>query len=132
MFTPLNREEIGKIVHLQFANLQQQLADMGIQLSASDEALDWLAQLGYDPQYGARPLKRVIQKHILNELSKEILAGKIVKDAQVKLDMFDNKFVFLNQYPAVTAVVSYRLSVYRLSVYRLTAYRESGQPTAGS
>jgi len=97
MFTPLNREEIGKIVHLQFANLQQQLADMGIQLTASDEALDWLAQLGYDPQYGARPLKRVIQKHILNELSKEILAGKIDKDAKVKLDMFDNTFVFLNE-----------------------------------
>ena len=97
MFTPLNREEIGKIVHMQFANLQRQLADMGIQLSASEEALDWLAQLGYDPQYGARPLKRVIQKHILNELSKEILAGKIDKDAQVQLDMFDHKFVFLNK-----------------------------------
>ena len=97
MFTPLNREELAKIVHLQFANLQQQLADMGIQLSASDEALDWLAQLGYDPQYGARPLKRVIQKHILNALSKEILAGKIDKDAKVRLDMFDNKFVFLNE-----------------------------------
>ncbi len=96
MFTPLNRQEIGKIVHLQFANLQHQLADIGIRLTASDEALDWLAQLGYDPQYGARPLKRVIQKHILNELSKEILAGKIDKDAKVKLDMFDNKFVFLN------------------------------------
>ncbi|MGV3761069.1 ATP-dependent chaperone ClpB [Parapedobacter sp.] len=97
MFTPLNRDEIGKIVHLQFAHLQQQLAEMGILLTASDEALDWLAQLGYDPQYGARPLKRVIQKHILNELSKEILAGKIDKNAQVKLDMFDNKFVFLNE-----------------------------------
>src|SRR5690606_36233735 len=72
MFTPLNRQEIGRIVQLQFANLRQQLADMGINLTASDEALDWLAQLGYDPQYGARPLKRVIQKHILNELSKEI------------------------------------------------------------
>lgn len=97
MFTPLSREEIGKIVHLQFAHVQRQLAEMGIQLTASEEALDWLAQLGYDPQYGARPLKRVIQKHILNELSKEILAGKIDKDAHVKLDMFDNKFVFLNQ-----------------------------------
>ncbi|GGG87434.1 chaperone protein ClpB [Parapedobacter pyrenivorans] len=97
MFTPLSRGEIGKIVHLQFAHVQHQLTEMGIQLAASDEALDWLAQLGYDPQYGARPLKRVIQKHILNELSKEILAGKIDKDAHVKLDMFDNKFVFLNQ-----------------------------------
>ncbi|WP_262246379.1 ATP-dependent chaperone ClpB [Parapedobacter soli] len=97
MFTPLSRDEIGEIVHMQFSNLQKQLAEMGIQLSASEEALDWLAQLGYDPQYGARPLKRVIQKHILNELSKEILAGKIDKEAKVRLDMFDNKFVFLNE-----------------------------------
>ncbi|PPK99770.1 ATP-dependent chaperone ClpB [Parapedobacter indicus] len=97
MFAPLSREELGKIVHMQFANVQKQLAEMGIHLTASDEALDWLAQLGYDPQYGARPLKRVIQKHILNELSKEILAGKVDKESHIKLDMFDNKFVFLNQ-----------------------------------
>jgi len=97
MFAPLSREELGKIVQIQFSKVQQQLAEIGIQLTASEEALDWLAQLGYDPQYGARPLKRVIQKHILNELSKEILAGKIDKDAKIKLDMFDNKFVFLNE-----------------------------------
>jgi ATP-dependent Clp protease ATP-binding subunit ClpB len=69
---------------------------MGITLEASDEALDWLAQLGYDPQYGARPLKRVIQKKILNELSKQILGGKVDKDSRIRLDMFDNTFVFLN------------------------------------
>lgn len=95
MFTPLNREEIGEIVRLQFHGVQKQLAEMGIQLEVSDEALDWLAQLGYDPQFGARPLKRVIQKRILNELSKEILAGKINKDSNIKLDMFDHKFVFM-------------------------------------
>ncbi|MDX3913309.1 MULTISPECIES: ATP-dependent chaperone ClpB [Olivibacter] len=97
MFTPLNRDEIGEIVRLQFNGVQKQLAEMGIQLEASDEALDWLAQLGYDPQFGARPLKRVIQKRILNELSKEILAGKIDKDSKIKLDMFDHKFVFLQE-----------------------------------
>jgi len=97
MFTPLSRGQISEIVHMQFANVQRQLAEMGIQLTASEEALDWLAQLGYDPQYGARPLKRVIQKHILNELSKEILAGRINKESTIKLDMFDNKFVFLNE-----------------------------------
>ncbi|MDM8175008.1 ATP-dependent chaperone ClpB [Olivibacter sp. 47] len=97
MFTPLNRDEIGEIVRLQFNGVQRQLAEMGIQLEASDEALDWLAQLGYDPQFGARPLKRVIQKRILNELSKEILAGKIDKDSKIKLDMFDHKFVFLQE-----------------------------------
>jgi len=97
MFTPLSRDEIGDIVKLQFKHVQQTLAEMGVTLEASEEALDWLAQLGYDPQFGARPLKRVIQKKILNELSKQILAGKIDKDAKIKLDMFDNQFVFLNE-----------------------------------
>ncbi|WP_342647462.1 ATP-dependent chaperone ClpB [Mucilaginibacter sp. CSA2-8R] len=97
MFTPLGRDEIGEIVKLQFKGLQQTLAEMGIQMEATDEALDWLAQLGYDPQYGARPLKRVIQKKILNELSKQILAGKVDKDSKIKLDTFDNQFVFLNE-----------------------------------
>lgn len=97
MFTPLSRDEIGEIVRLQFEKLQQQLAEMDITLTASPEALDWLAQLGYDPQFGARPLKRVMQKRVLNELSKEILAGKITKDSAIKLDMFDQKFVFLNE-----------------------------------
>jgi ATP-dependent Clp protease ATP-binding subunit ClpB len=96
MFTPLSRDEIGDIVKLQFKHVQQTLAEMGVSIEASEEALDWLAQLGYDPQFGARPLKRVIQKKILNELSKQILAGKIDKDARIKLDMFDNQFVFLN------------------------------------
>ncbi|MGV8878861.1 MAG: ATP-dependent chaperone ClpB [Sphingobacteriaceae bacterium] len=97
MFTPLNRDEITDIVKLQFKHLQKTLNEMGISMSASDEALDWLAQLGYDPQYGARPLKRVIQKRILNELSKQILAGKVDKDSKIKLDVFDNQFVFINQ-----------------------------------
>lgn len=97
MFTPLTRDEIGEIVRLQFKGLQKQLSEMGITIDASNEALDWLAQLGYDPQYGARPLKRVIQKRVLNELSKDLLAGKIVKDSNITLDVFNNKFVFLNK-----------------------------------
>jgi ATP-dependent Clp protease ATP-binding subunit ClpB len=96
MFTPLNRDEIHDIVKLQFKQVQQTLAEMGVTIEASDEALDWLAQLGYDPQFGARPLKRVIQKKILNELSKQILAGTVDKDSIIKIDMFDNQFVFLN------------------------------------
>ncbi|MEO6150614.1 MAG: AAA family ATPase, partial [Mucilaginibacter sp.] len=96
MFTPLSRNEIGAIVKLQFRQVQDTLAEMGITIEASDEALDWLAQLGYDPQFGARPLKRVIQKKILNELSKQILAGKVDRDSKIKLDMFDNQFVFMN------------------------------------
>ena len=96
MFTPLTRNEIGEIVKLQFKQVQSTLAEMGVTLEASDEALDWLAQLGYDPQFGARPLKRVIQKRILNELSKQILSGKVDRDSKIKLDVFDNNFVFLN------------------------------------
>ena len=95
MFTPLNRSEVRNIAALQFAHVQQTLAEMGVEIEASVEALDWLAELGYDPQFGARPLKRVIQKRILNELSKEILAGNISKDSKIKLDMFDNHFVFI-------------------------------------
>jgi ATP-dependent Clp protease ATP-binding subunit ClpB len=97
MFTPLSRNEIGNIVRMQFRNVTKQLAEQNIFLSATDEALDWLAQLGYDPIYGARPLKRVIQKRILNELSKEILAGKVSSDSVIELDVFDGKFVFLNK-----------------------------------
>ncbi|MGJ1320859.1 ATP-dependent chaperone ClpB [Sphingobacterium spiritivorum] len=97
MFTPLSRTEIGDIVRLQFSKVQHQLAEQNIFISATDEALDWLAQLGYDPVYGARPLKRVIQKRILNELSKEILSGKISRDSIIQLDTFDGQFVFLNK-----------------------------------
>ena len=97
MFTPLNRTEIRDIARLQFNQVKQTLADMGIEIDASVDALDWLAQLGYDPQFGARPLKRVIQKRILNELSKEILAGKVDKESRILLDVFDHKFVFLNK-----------------------------------
>ncbi|WP_367865961.1 ATP-dependent chaperone ClpB [Pedobacter sp. WC2423] len=96
MFTPLNRSEVRNIAELQFRHVQDTLAEMGVEIEATPEALDWLAELGYDPQFGARPLKRVIQKRVLNELSKEILAGKIDKDSKIKLDMFDHKFVFLN------------------------------------
>ena len=96
MFTPLNREELKDIVKLQFKQVQDTLDEMGIKMVASDEALDWLAQFGYDPQFGARPLKRVIQKRILNELSKDILAGKVDKESSIKLDLKNNQFVFTN------------------------------------
>jgi ATP-dependent Clp protease ATP-binding subunit ClpB len=96
MFTPLNRNEIRDIVQLQFAGVQHSLLEMGVTITATEEALDWLAELGYDPQFGARPLKRVIQKRILNELSKQILAGKVDRDSKIKLDVFDHQFVFMN------------------------------------
>ncbi len=96
MFTPLNRKELRDIVKLQFKGVQDTLEDMGIHLEATEDAYDWLAQLGYDPQFGARPLKRVIQKRILNELSKDILSDKIEKDSKIKLDVIDNHFFFSN------------------------------------
>jgi ATP-dependent Clp protease ATP-binding subunit ClpB len=97
MFEPLSRDEVTEIVKLQFKKIQDQLAAQGLKISASDEALDWLAQLGYDPHFGARPVKRVMQKQVLNELSKQLLAGKVSKENEIVLDMFDNKFVFLNK-----------------------------------
>jgi ATP-dependent Clp protease ATP-binding subunit ClpB len=97
MFTPLSREDVRNIVDLQMSILLKQLGEQGIQIELSGEALDWLAQLGYDPTYGARPLKRVIQKRILNELSKAILSNSINRDSKVKIELDDkNQFVFLN------------------------------------
>lgn len=97
MFAPLTRENIRGIVDIQFVGLQKMLEEQDIHITATDEALDWLGQLGYDPQFGARPLKRVMQKKVLNELSKQILAGTITSDSHIVLDMFDNQFVFRNE-----------------------------------
>ena len=72
------------------------MADQNIVISATEEAIDWLAQLGYDPHFGARPAKRVMQKQVLNELSKQLLVGKIDKSKEIVLDVFDNTFVFRN------------------------------------
>lgn len=97
MFEPLSRENVTEIVRIQFNNIRKQLEEQNIHLSASEEAIDWLAQLGYDPQFGARPIKRVMQKQVLNELSKQILSGKINKEHEIVLDVFDNQFVFMNK-----------------------------------
>ena len=96
MFTPLTREDVHRIVELQFNGVAKMLKENDIELTASNEAIDWLAQLGFDPQFGARPVKRVLQKRVLNELSKQILAGKVEKDAKIVLDVFNNEFVFRN------------------------------------
>ena len=96
MFTPLTREDVRKIADLQFQGIIALCAQNGITLSATEEAMDWIAELGYDPQFGARPLKRVIQKKVLNELSKQILSGAVNKEDHVVLDLFDKNFVFRN------------------------------------
>jgi ATP-dependent Clp protease ATP-binding subunit ClpB len=97
MFTPLSNTDITKIVGLQLKNVIKMLAKQNITLDATSEAIDYLAQKGYDPQFGARPVKRVIQREVLNQLSKEILAGKIATDSIILLDSFDGQLVFRNQ-----------------------------------
>ncbi|MFN8115108.1 MAG: ATP-dependent chaperone ClpB [Bacteroidia bacterium] len=97
MFEPLNREDVNDIVKIQFKQIADRLAEQHITISATDEAIDWLAQLGYDPHYGARPVKRVMQKQILNELSKQLLADTVNKDKEIVVDVIDNKFIFLNK-----------------------------------
>jgi len=96
MFQPLKRKEIRRIVDIQFRQIQQRLAESGIQLEATDEVLDYLGEQGFDPQFGARPLKRVLQRVILNELSKDILAGKVSKDAVVEAELEDGQVRFVN------------------------------------
>jgi ATP-dependent Clp protease ATP-binding subunit ClpB len=96
MFKPLTRENIRGIVDIQFAGLQKMLKAQGIEITASSEALDWLSEIGYDPQFGARPLKRAMQREVLNELSKDILSGKIAADSVIKLDVKGKKFIFNN------------------------------------
>ncbi len=96
MFSPLTKKEIREIVLLQFGLLSELLAKSNIQISATNYAIDYLAELGFDPQYGARPLKRVMQRRILNELSKMILSGKVLPEHEIVVDMFDDTFVFRN------------------------------------
>ncbi|HET9505211.1 MAG TPA: ATP-dependent chaperone ClpB [Hymenobacter sp.] len=96
MFQPLKRKEIRKIVDIQFKQIQQRLHEAGISLEATDEVLDYLGEQGFDPQFGARPLKRVLQRVILNELSKEILSGKVSKDAVVEAVLEDGAVRFEN------------------------------------
>jgi ATP-dependent Clp protease ATP-binding subunit ClpB len=97
MFNPLTRDEIKEIVEIQFNSLVKMLAANDIKIKMSQPAIDWLAQLGYDPQFGARPLKRVLQKRIMNELSKQILSGAISKEDEIKIDLDkNNNFLFKN------------------------------------
>ncbi|MBC5862731.1 ATP-dependent chaperone ClpB [Flavobacterium turcicum] len=97
MFTPLSHSNIAQIVGLQLKSVVKMLAAQGITIDATPEAIDYLSKKGYDPQFGARPVKRVIQREVLNELSKEILSGKITTDSIVLIDAFDGKLVFRNQ-----------------------------------
>jgi len=97
MFTPLSKDNIKEIVGLQLKGLKKMLMKQGITIDATEEAIEYIAKIGFDPQYGARPVKRTIQKEVLNMLSKEILAEKIKTDSIILLDQFDNKLIFRNQ-----------------------------------
>lgn len=94
MFNPLTKKDVKSIVHIQLDLLQRKLDELGIKLTVSDYALDWISNKGFDPQFGARPIKRVIQKNVLDELSKQLLAGKVEKNSEIVMDIFDEHIVF--------------------------------------
>jgi len=96
MFKPLGRSEIRKIVGIHMNDLKNRLAESGMVLEYADDILDHLGDVGYDPQFGARPLKRTIQKKVLNQLSKEIISGNVKKDSVVGLTLENNEIKFIN------------------------------------
>jgi ATP-dependent Clp protease ATP-binding subunit ClpB len=97
MFRPLTQSDIRKIVDIQVNLIEKRLLEAGVRIEVSDAARARLAKLGFDPQFGARPLKRVIQREILNELSKQILSGKVQKDSAIFIDLInETDFSFEN------------------------------------
>ncbi len=94
MFNPLSKANIRNIVRIQLNNLKKTLAEQGIQLEVSNEAFDWITNEGYDPFFGARPVKRVIQRNVMNSLSKAILGGTIDRENPIVMDIFDGEIVF--------------------------------------
>ena len=96
LFSPLTQKEIKQIVKLQFSLIAKRLESQGVSIRASEEAVDQLAQLGFDPQYGGRPVKRVLQQQILNPLSKDLLGDKLDKSQPITVDYFDRHFVLKN------------------------------------
>jgi ATP-dependent Clp protease ATP-binding subunit ClpB len=97
MFQPLLKSDIRKIIEIQLGNLKGLVSESGIELRFTDYAIDFLVENGFDAQFGARPLKRLIQKEIVNQLSRRILAGDIDKSKPVMVDVFDGVVVFRNE-----------------------------------
>ncbi len=97
LFTPLSEKDIKQIVRIQLNGVKKMIAEQHITLDATDDAVAYLAKKGYQPEFGARPVKRVIQKEVLNQLSKEILSGNVTTDSVILLDAFDDNLVFRNQ-----------------------------------
>ena len=96
MFTPLNKSEIEQIVRLQVADISKRLAENGVELVVTDGAIEALAEAGFDPQFGARPIKRAIQRYLLNDLSKQLIAGSVNRDRPVTVDSENGNLVFRN------------------------------------
>lgn len=97
MFSPLTRKDIRSIVKLQFKGIKKMLSQQHITLDATKQAIDFLAQKGFQPEYGARPVKRTIQREVLNQLSKELLSGRVTANSIILLDAFDGQLVFRNE-----------------------------------
>ncbi len=97
VFTPLSKKDIKEVVKLQFEKVVKRLSGNDMKIEITDNAVDRLAELGYDPHFGARPVKRVLQRYLLNELSRKILSGKIQKDIPITIDVKDNNLVFRNE-----------------------------------
>ena len=96
MFLPLTKQEIAEVVRLQMRSVGRMLAEQGFKIDVSDDAIALLADLGYDPEFGARPVKRAIQRYVLNDLSKKILAEEVSRDKPILIDTLDGKLVFRN------------------------------------
>jgi len=96
MFTPLTKDDVRQIVVLQLAQINKMLEENSMRLEVSDKAIDWLAKKGFDPLFGARPIKRTLQRYLVNELSKEILAGTVSRDSVIHVDANENGLFFKN------------------------------------
>ena len=96
MFLPLTKQEIAEVVRLQMRSVGRMLAEQSFKIDVSDDAISLLADLGYDPEFGARPVKRAIQRYVLNDLSKKILAEEVSRDKPILIDALDGKLVFRN------------------------------------
>ena len=96
MFLPLTKEQIAEVVRLQMRSVGRMLTEQGFKIDVSDEAISLLADLGYDPEFGARPVKRAIQRYVLNDLSKKILAEEVNRDKPILIDALDGKLMFRN------------------------------------
>ncbi|HPT42995.1 MAG TPA: AAA family ATPase, partial [Paludibacteraceae bacterium] len=96
MFAPLDESQIMEIVKMQLYAVKNMLAENGIILEITDRAMEFISAEGYDPQFGARPVKRAIQKYVLNDLSKELISGKVNSEKPVVVDCVDGRIVFGN------------------------------------